>query len=134
MRTKQREPGDVPVGALLMAPLFLLPLGAWLVESGWIAFGECGMKMIAGIPCFTCGATRATIALLHGDLLGAIAFQPLIIGLYALLIGWGLVSFGACLFDRKLSLSLTSTENTIGKIALIVGPFVNWAYLIAAGI
>lgn len=131
---RERQPGQVPVGALLMAPLFLLPFGAWLIESGYLAFGRCGMKMIAGLPCFTCGATRATIHLFHGRLWTAIGLQPLIIVLYGLLLSWGVCSFGAFLADRRVSLSLTSLESTIGKISLIAAPFLNWAYLIAAGV
>jgi len=130
----QREPGDIPVGALLMVPLCFLPLGAWLLESGRLALGECGMKMLFGLPCFTCGGTRATIHLLRGDLAGALALQPLIILLYGGFLAWGLASFGTFLVDRRLSLSLTSTESTIAKISLLAAPFANWAYLIAAGI
>ncbi len=134
LRTRQRRPGEVPVGSLALAVLLLLPLGAWLVEHGWVAFGECGMKMLLGLPCFTCGATRATIALTGGDLAGAFALQPLIVTLYGLLATWGLISFSSFLAGRRVVLTLSETEKTFVKAAIIVAPFLNWAYLVAAGI
>ena len=130
----RRERGEVPVGALLMLPLFALPFGAWLVQTGWVVFGTCGVKMAVGLPCFTCGATRATIALLGGDVIGAVALQPLVILAYTLLAGWGLISLASFLADRSVSVSLSKTENTILKVLLVTLPFLNWAYLIAAGI
>lgn len=129
-----RSPGDFPVGALLMVPLFVLPIGAWLVQQHWLVFGTCGMKIIFGIPCFTCGATRATIHLLDGNVSTALAFQPLIILVYGILALWGTVSFVSFAADRKVELSLSDLENTIAKVLLLTLPFLNWAYLIAAGI
>lgn len=134
LQIRQRRPEEVPAGALLMAPLCLLPLCAWLVEHGWIEFGECGLKMLLGLPCFTCGATRATVALTDGDIAGAIGFQPLIVLIYAVLTIWGLVSFGTFLADRRVVISLSNLEKTALKASILAAPFVNWAYLIAAGI
>lgn len=36
----------------------------------------CPLKRFAGIPCPSCGATRACLALLRGDLRSALAIQP----------------------------------------------------------
>ena len=37
----------------------------------------CPLKRLAGVPCPTCGSTRAVVLLLRGDLCGAFALQPL---------------------------------------------------------
>lgn len=134
LQIRQRRPGEVPAGALLMAALCLLPLGAWLVEHGWIEFGECGLKMLVGLPCFTCGATRATVALTDGDIAAALGFQPLIVVIYAMLTIWGLVSLTTFLLDRRAVVSFSDTEKTWLKAGILAAPFVNWAYLIAAGV
>jgi len=44
------------------------------------AFGVtlCPMKRLLGVPCPTCGTTRAFAALFRGDVLGAFAQQPLV--------------------------------------------------------
>ena len=53
---------------------------------------ECPIKSILGIPCPTCGGTRAIIALKSLDLPGALSFNPLITlgmlisGIWALLL------------------------------------------------
>jgi hypothetical protein len=131
---QQREPGKAPLGALLMSFLFVLPAGAWLVQTGWVHFGTCGMKSAVGLPCLTCGATRATIHLFHGNLGQALAFQPLMMTVYAGILIWGIVSLAGFLTDRDIRVKLNGWENTAFKIFLIGAPFLNWAYLIWAGI
>lgn len=128
--TEPRPRGTVPVGALLMTPLFGLPFGAWLLEQGYIEFGTCGLQMAFDMPCLSCGATRATLALFGGDIASAFALQPLIISVYFLLVIWGVASLYTFARDRKLVLDLTKTQDIAFKVSLVVLPLVNWAYLI----
>lgn len=134
IRVDDRQPGTAPYGLIFMLPLFALPLGAWAVQTRWIVFGTCGLKELVGLPCLTCGATRATLHLLHGNPLSAIAMQPLIVTLYGALVVWGLVSGIAYLTNRAVRVDLTDWQLTALKISLLVGPLLNWGYLIAAGI
>ena len=117
-----------------MLPLFALPMGAWILEQGVIEPSVCGLKVALGIPCLSCGATRATLSLLDGALLTAISLQPLIIGIYFLIAAWGLASLGTFLRDRKLILDLSRAEDIAFKASLVVLPLLNWAYLIWRGI
>lgn len=130
----KRERGDVPVGALVMLPLFALPLGAWAIEQGHVTFSTCGMKRLAGIPCLSCGSTRATLHLFEGEIGAAFAMQPMMMSLYVLLLVWGLVSLVSFARDRRVSLDLTRREDIAFKAALVLLPALNWAYLIYAGI
>lgn len=132
--TVERPRGTVPLGALLLAGLLVLPLGAWFLEQGYFDFGVCGMKQLTGLPCLSCGATRATMALLGGNILGAVSLQPLIISIYLLIGGWGLASFGTFLQDRKLILDMTPGEDFWFKVSLVALPVLNWFYLIWQGI
>jgi hypothetical protein len=129
-----RHAGEAPLGAVLMLPLFGLPLGAWLVHHGYVSFGTCGLKRLADIPCLMCGATRATFDLLAGHLWSAITLQPLVILLYALLASWGVVSLVSFVLARRVHMRLTSHETAAVKLAIISLPLANWAYLIAAGV
>ena len=131
---RQRQPGKAPLGALVMAFLFVLPLGAWLVQTGWVRFGTCGMKAAFGIPCLTCGSTRATLHLFHGNLAEAVAFQPLMMTIYTGILVWGIVSLGGFIAGKSVRIKLNRWENNAAKIFLIGAPLLNWAYLIAAGI
>jgi hypothetical protein len=36
----------------------------------------CPLRTLTGVPCPFCGATRGTIALLHGDLLHSLVLNP----------------------------------------------------------
>ena len=38
--------------------------------------GICLFKQITGIPCPSCGSTRSVLSLLHGDLTGALIWNP----------------------------------------------------------
>jgi len=130
----ERSRGEVPYGALLMLPLFGLPAGAYLVEHGIIDFGTCGMKLMFGIPCLSCGSTRMTLALLHGHPLDAVAFQPMMLTIYLLLFAWGGVSLWALATGRSVWLHLGRWESLAAKVLIVGLPLVNWAYLIWAGI
>lgn len=131
---EQRQPGHIPVGAFLMLPLFALPLGAWMVDRGAIDIGTCAFKSLLGIPCLTCGATRATELLVAGDLAGAISYQPLVVAVYALLAVWGISSLSLFVAGRRARLRLGRRGRTAFKVALVALPLVNWVYLYVAGV
>ncbi len=128
--TTERPSGTVPIGALLLVPILSLPFGAWLLEQEHIDLGICGLRQALGVPCLSCGSTRATFALFDGDFLTAFATQPLVISLYFLVGIWGLASLWTFLRDRKLVLDLTRTEDIVFKVSLVLLPLLNWAYLI----
>ncbi|RAL21200.1 hypothetical protein DL240_13795 [Lujinxingia litoralis] len=132
--TTQRPLGVIPVGAVLMLPLFAMPLGAWAVGTGVVEFSVCGMKRVFGLPCLSCGATRATLALTRGDLWEALTMQPLIIVLYALLAVWGGLSLWTYVRGRRLVLHLSRREDWVFKAMLVLLPLVNWYYLYVRGI
>lgn len=129
-----RTPGEIPWGALVMLPLFAMPMGGWLVEQGHVDFGVCAMKSTLGIPCLSCGATRATLHLLHAEWADAWAMQPLVMVIYALVALWGGTSLVAFAANRSIYLQASRREEWAFKGALVILPLVNWAYLIAAGV
>jgi len=131
---QNRAPGQVPWGALAMLPLFAMPIGGWLVEQGWADFGTCAAKVSLGVPCLTCGSTRATLHLLHGELGAAIAMQPLTILVYFALALVGLFSLGLFIANKYPHIEYTRRESLAFKATLIVLPILTWVYLLKAGI
>lgn len=127
--TRERSPGEVPLGALLMLPLFGLPLGGWMLEHGHIAFGTCGMKAKFDLPCLSCGATRGTLRAFHGDVLGAFTYQPMMMTIYLLLLLWGSVSLWGLWKNRRVVMELSDREDLIAKLFIIGIPILNWIYL-----
>jgi len=53
---------------------------AGLVAAGWVDFGRmvgpCGFQQRFGLPCITCGMTRAVILFVQGRFAAAFAMQP----------------------------------------------------------
>jgi hypothetical protein len=117
-----------------MAPLWFLPLGAWAVETGRIDLGTCSLKMVANLPCWSCGSTRGTVRLLHGDVAAAVAYQPLMMTIYAVVMTWGIVSLAAFWQGKRVVLDTSRAEVWGFRAALVALPLLNWWYLIKAGI
>lgn len=134
VRFTKRVPGELPLGAFIALPLLLLPFGAWLVESQNMVIAQCSFKMLLGVPCMGCGATRATLNLMHGHFLEALAFQPLAIIAYLSIAVWGLSSI--VLYAIGWDLQVESAKWLIWtvRVLLILAPFANWAYMVVMGI
>ena len=66
----------------------LAALAAVLGAALWSDFPLCPMAGTFGIPCPGCGLTRATLALLRGDVHAALHFHPLVWLLTPLFVGF----------------------------------------------
>lgn len=63
----------------------------WLIAAWQRGIG-CPFHALTGLPCPSCGATRAALALLRLDVAGALAFNPgAVVGgfLYLAYLAWG---------------------------------------------
>lgn len=95
----------------------------------------CPLRRFTGLPCPTCGGTRALMALRRLDLTGALALNPLvtIAALGALLY---LAHAAAVLAGRRapLRLELATPGRRVAFAAALAGAVVaNWTYLVLAG-
>lgn len=110
-----------------------------LIAAIWLKLGLptplCPLHALSGIPCPTCGATRAVAALLHGEIARAIILNPL---MTALLLGAALyVCYAAVVVLGRLPRlrwePLTKTEANLARFAAMVLLATNWMYLLLAG-
>ncbi len=131
VKVEPRPLGKLPFGALLALPLAMLPLGAWLVESDMMVLAKCSFKVLIGIPCMGCGATRATLNLLHGDVFEALSFSPMMVFVYFALLIWGIGSVVSYSTGKRLKVEAANWLAWSVRSALIATPFLNWFYLIA---
>jgi hypothetical protein len=109
---------------------------AALIGSGWLWSGLptplCPLHALTGLPCPTCGMTRAANALLRGDLVAALRWNPFVT---LVLAGAGIyVVYAALVVMRplpRLRLEMLSrAESRWGRISLFVFLALNWIYLI----
>jgi Protein of unknown function (DUF2752) len=110
----------------------LLVLSHWaslIGDSLW----ACTFKSWTGLPCPTCGTTRAAIALAHFDVLGALERYPLPA------VGWILFMTGGAVAGVMALLGKTppAIPNRLplwarwGFVAVLL---LNWMYSIATGV
>ena len=99
------------------------------------AFGVtlCPMKRLFGVPCPTCGTTRAFAELLRGDVVGAFARQPLVMSssllglpvLFAIRIAFG---------RRKTAALLAAVFRSVFFWCLAAATVLaNWIYVVRHG-
>lgn len=93
------------------------------VLQGWVALPPCGWRWLTGLPCPFCGGIRCLVALSHGEILGALAMNPMVfLGLAGGLV-WAL--------NARLRhwLQIHAPARRVRWLALIA--LINWIYLIA---
>jgi len=91
----------------------------------------CPWKKYTGIPCFTCGSTRAVFEFFHGNITNAFLLQPLVISLLLILTPLGGIYLYTGTVQKRLPLlSLTPNEKTIFFISILSLTLLNWIYLV----
>ncbi len=111
-------------GALLLRPF-------WRVAAPFLP--SCPMHVLTGLPCPTCGTTRAALALLDGRVLRALALNPLATAAgIALVVGgvaapvWAALRGPLPVLPRPLPVSW--------RVGAVVALLLNWAWLVAHGV
>ncbi len=114
--------------AAAASALALRPL--WLAAAPILR--PCVFRSVTGIPCPTCGTTRAATAFLDGNFLAAFAANPLAAAVGLLFVAgapiaalWAIARWPVPLLPTPLPMWVR-----IGAVALIA---TNWIYVITAG-
>ncbi|HRQ72916.1 MAG TPA: DUF2752 domain-containing protein [Phycisphaerales bacterium] len=88
----------------------------------------CTLRRATGIPCGTCGSTRAAFALAHGDAAAALRYNPFVTIGGVALGGVGVLRVG---FGRCIELGLGTRGRRISWCLVGAAFAANWAYVIA---
>ena len=96
---------------------------------GGLVYTRCPLLTLVGIPCVTCGGTRALVALVTGDAIEALAWNPLVAlgGLAAL--GW-LPLATLMLVGWLEPPRIPTVLPVLGRRAIVAGFALNWGYLL----
>ena len=112
-------------------------LSVMLLRQFWFLVAPilpaCPLRTLIGVPCPTCGSTRAGLALIRGDIPGALYLNPLatVAGL-AFLLG-GVAAPVWLGLGRKVP-DLPSRWPLGLRIAVLAAIVGNWIWLLASGV
>ncbi len=114
-------------GAAAVSLLLLSPL----VPRWTAGLPPCFFHRVTGLPCLTCGGTRAALALLSGDLAGAFHANPLVAAALLLFVVGGFASGALALAGRGLREPERLPPWTRAAVVLVLAA--NWLWLIMNG-
>jgi len=94
----------------------------------------CIFHLATGLPCPTCGVTRALRHIVHGDLPGALHFNPLAVGAMALFVAFDVYAVVVLAFRlRRFRLeSIAPPTARWLRIVILSSIVLNWSWLIYA--
>jgi hypothetical protein len=131
--TLRAKAGALPLGAVFLAIGAVAAVAVAVLHLDRLPILVCVFRAVTGVPCLTCGATRALGELAAGDLSGALAMNPLATLAAFALVPWGLGDLAVMTRGRALSLEIAPPAARALRILVVVAVLANWAYLIAAG-
>jgi hypothetical protein len=132
LRIEPRGRGIAAVAIIAGALVAAAPVVAML-HLDHLPLRLCAFKAFTGLPCASCGATRALARLARLDVAGAVHVNPLAVVSYVGLVLAGLVDLVLFLRGRRLRLDTAQGEwrfiLAVGALAVIL----NWLYMIHVG-
>jgi hypothetical protein len=127
---QKRTANQIEFG-IIYGGIALLMLGVgWMLPI--LSFApDCVFKGLTGIPCPTCGSTRSVVHLAHGDILSALAMNPLTtLCLFAAIV-YFIASLISVVFDLpRINFLLADKEKNVMRAGVVMILFAQWAYLI----
>ncbi len=122
--------GALPLGALFGGITALGCATVGLLGLDHLGPTFCLFRLTTGLPCPTCGATRALGRLAHLDLAGAFVMNPLMAAGALLLLLWGLLDLALLPTRRALRLAVPAPWHGTVRLLVVVALVLNWAFLL----
>ena len=103
---------------------------------GWLSvhlpWPQCTFRGLFGIPCLTCGSTRAALAFFGGDFMGAWDFNPLATVAFGSIAVFDLYALGTLISNgaRLRVVAITSWERRLVIILIVIAAGWNWRFVL----
>jgi len=122
-----------PLGLIFGAIGLLMTAAVGLLHLDRLPFAVCHLKALTGLPCPTCGSTRAVGRLFALDVSGALAMNPVTTVAALLIAGWAVADLALLPRRRALGVELGPRLGIALRIGAAAIVLANWAYLLASG-
>ena len=127
---KKKSSNQIEFG-IIYGGIALLILGVGRLLPVLSYAPDCVFKGLTGIPCPTCGSTRSVVHLAHGDILSALAMNPLTTLCLMAAIAYFISSLMSMAFDLpRINFLLADKEKNVMRAGAVMILFAQWAYLI----
>lgn len=127
MAARDRSFGHVEVFALIGAASFLVARFLPVLSLGY----QCPLRAAAGVPCATCGMTRAFVHLARGDLGASLSASPL--GALLAAAAWALAALAALRLVVGWRWPVVPERHARAAVLVGIGALLaNWAWLVIA--
>jgi hypothetical protein len=123
--TREKGPLSIHIvwGFLLIGLVLIWP---------YLPHPACPFRQITGIPCLTCGASRAADFFFMGDFAAMFCSNPLLVLAFAGLFLFSLLKLFEYILNIKIVLSLSRKAALTGKILIGLAVAANWLFLIVS--
>jgi hypothetical protein len=124
-----------PLGAIFTGIGALGAAAVGVLHLDRLPLPLCHVKALTGLPCPTCGSTRALGRLFDLDVAGALAMNPLATTAAFGLVAWAAADLAllARVRGQALGIDVSRRAGVALRVAAVVAIVLNWAYLVAAG-